>query len=123
MADMNTAGQVGAGAFGAVLAASGVPLPVVLATTLGALIVVSNTKRTGWNRKAIVSSVLAFCLALALGYVGGNLLAWFALRTFADIPALPVQILGSLVCAMYGQKVFLPKIVARIGGKIDGGEL
>lgn len=122
-ADPQTTGQIGAGALGAVMAASGLPLPVVLATTLGALIVVSNTKRVAWSRRAIAGALLAFALALVLGFAGGQILVWFVVRSFPDIPALPVQVLGSIICAMYGQRHLLPKLMGKLGAKIDGGDL
>ena len=122
MADPNASTQLGAGILGAALGATGLPLPVVLATVLGALIVAANTERVGWSTDAVKAILTAFALALVLGFSGGQIVLYFVLRAFADAPAIAVQVIGSIICAMYGQKVILPWLLGRMGKKIDGGD-
>jgi hypothetical protein len=122
MADPNASTQLGAGILGAALGATGLPLPVLLATTMGALIVVGNTKRVEWSREAITAALAAFGLALVLGFSGGQIVLWAAQTTWPGVPAIPVQVIGSLICAMFGQQKILPWLLGRMGKTIDGGE-
>ena len=124
MADPTSGAQIAAGVVGAALGASGLPLPVVLATTLGALIVASNTARVDWSPRAVRAVLTAFALALVLGFAGGQIVLYLAQRALdgPDFPAVAVQVIGSVLCAMYGQRYILPWLLGRMGKTIDGSE-
>lgn len=119
MADPNSSTQIIAGTIGAALGATGLPLPVVLATTLGALIVVAGTKRLEWSRETITAALTAFGLALVLGFSGGQIILWVIQQKWPQVPAIATQVIGSLLCAMYGQKTILPWLLGRLGATID----
>lgn len=114
-------------AAGAVIAgaglAAGIPVPVIIAAVVGAVIAVNRGERIELTMRGLWSTFLAFAAALVFGIFGGRLCGVGFERAMLKVFDIPLDGLGAdivcaLVLAMFSHAVIFPAIAKRLGVEI-----